>query len=100
MKANFLIVFLLASTSAQATCPRETTMVTIFEHLQDGAKLNIDGQVWQVEQAMPTPNFSESSLVTVIATDTSRGGRCSYEAIDRSGRKLNLTLGSRQKMQY
>lgn len=100
MKASFLIVFLLASTSVQATCPRETTLVTIFEHLQGGEKLNIDGQVWQVEQAIPAPNFSESTLVTVIATDNSRGGRCSYDAIDRLGRKLSLTLGSRQKMQY
>jgi hypothetical protein len=100
MKANFLIVFLLASTSAQATCPRETTMVTIFEHLQSGAKLNIDGQVWQVEQVTPTSNFSEASLVTVIATSDNLGGRCSYDAIDRSGDKLSFTLGSRQKMQF
>ena len=103
MNIKMLATTLLFSCSLYAECPRDSTVRHIFNYIETGALVNIDGQVWEVEHVKSTLHFLDGEPKVVHGTsDTfdNQGRDCSYDAYDRMGNKKSITMGSRYKLKF
>jgi hypothetical protein len=103
----FTFVLLFGTFPLKAECPRNSTIEIIFYHLEDGAYINIDGQVWMVSDIKAEPGFLEDmpkkieSLAQEGLTpyaDLPSSKMCSYDAFDRFGKKKTISMSYRYKL--
>jgi len=98
MKALLSIAALLVALPLHADCPRDSTVLRIFDHLEDAAQINIDGRVWRVDNVTSAVGFIEGEPKSVIGKTT--GASCSYEAQDRFGNKRNIIMRFSHHLRY
>lgn len=98
MKVLLSIAALLVALPLHADCPRDSTVLRIFDHLEDEAQINIDGRVWKVDNVTSASGFMEGEPKSVVGMH--KGSSCSYEAQDRFGHKRNIIMRFSHHLRY